>query len=137
MGGGSGDVALEDMTDNPAYEATGEAVSSIAEGDKEKEGQTCEVLSFEASEKDQSLRGTTYDSQEGTADDVYEYASPCVVLEDMAGNPTYETAGEALSSITEGGKEKEGCTYEVLPLEASEEDQGNTAYDSQEGTVDD
>lgn len=65
---------MQDITENPAYESTSKAVSSVTEEDKEKEleGDTYEVLPCEASEENQT--DTTQNNQEGLADDLYDYA---------------------------------------------------------------
>ena len=79
---GSGGVVLANMTKNPSYMTTGEAVTSVSgtEGDREK-NHTYEVLPFEAAEEEQG--GTTHGGQQDTADggqgvatgDVHVYAN--------------------------------------------------------------
>ena len=70
----------------------------------------------------------------------YEYmdsGSGGVVLANMTKNPSYVTTGEVVTSFsgTEGDREKDH-TYEVLPFEAAEEEQGGTTYGGQQDTAD-
>ena len=72
----------------------------------------------------------------------YEYTGSKpggVVLANMTKNPSYVTAGEAVTSFssgTEGDREKEDHTYEMLPFEAAEEEQQTTTHDGQEDAAD-
>ena len=60
-----------------------------------------------------------------------------VVLANMTTNPAYMTTGEVVTSFsgTEGDREKD-YTYEVLPFEAAEEEQGGTTHGGQQDTSD-
>ena len=73
MGGGSGGVVLANMTKNPSYVTTGEAVTSFSSGtaDRDKD-HTYEVLPFEAAEEEQEAA----DGGQGVAtDDVHVYVN--------------------------------------------------------------
>ena len=61
-----------------------------------------------------------------------------VALECMIKNPAYVTKEEAVtifSSGMEAGKEEEDHTYEELPFEANEEEQGDTTHGIQQDTT--
>ena len=60
-----------------------------------------------------------------------------VVLANMTKNPSYVATGDVVTSFsgTEADREKDH-TYEVLPFEAAEEEQGGTTHGGQQDTAD-
>ena len=60
-----------------------------------------------------------------------------VVLANMTKNPSYMTTGEVVTSFsgTDGDRDMDH-TYEVLPFEATEEEQGGTTHGGQQDTAD-